>query len=425
MIRIRLVRDNQPYLDLLCFNIESSRKACFDTREVGVLWWRLVFNAHSTRLSMKRDFFRSLLAITFGITAFTQLSQGDRPEVLQVLSDLDRPVAAAFGPGGDTLFVANRSRGTIGALRNMGSLTKFTRSDDGSYKMASKRFVVGLTAPSAIDFAPISYADDLPAGVLFLVSGTPLIQNEDERMSKDVTKDFIGITVVDTTSGKILRKVNLSPAAPMKMAGEYSLISPNCLSFDKQGNLYIADTGIGGNMFMFKKQVQSQPAFYRISSDGIRQMLQGEAPTGAQVMKVTSIPSDMRYQESDDSLYFVANHIVGATKGAVFKAGSSGFRGQFSVQTLVRELDPLSSLVLLPNGKQLLISSSGELHIPRGKKASREIRFKPEVRFSTPGRVDLLPLADGTALLAVPEETGGAGVGKGQRVKIVKLPAKF
>ncbi len=374
---------------------------------------------------MKRDFFRSLSAIILTVSCIATFAPGARPEVLQILGDLDRPVAAAFGPGGETIFVANRSRGTIGALRGMGSVAKFERESDGSYKMASKRFVVGLTAPAAIDFAPISFGEDLPVGVLFLVSGTPLIENEDERMSKDVTKDFIGISVIDTTTGKTLRKINLSPAAPAKMAGEFSLISPNCLSFDKQGNLYIADTGIGGNMFMFKKQVQSQPAFYRIERDALTKLLNGESADDTQVMKVTSIPSDMRYNEAEDSLYFVANHIVGATKGAVFKAGSSGFRGQFSVQTLVRELDPLSSLVLLPNGKQLLISSSGELHIPRGKKASREIRFKPEMRFSTPGRVDLLPLGDGTALLAVPEETGSAGIGKGQRVKIVKLPAKF
>ena len=187
-----------------------------------------------------RVFFRSLLAITVSFAALSV--NGDRPEVLQVLSDLDRPVAAAFGPGGETLFVANRSRGTIGALRNMGSLTKFDRASDGSYKMASKRFVVGLTAPSAIDFAPVAFGSDIPKGTLFLVSGTPLIENEDGRMSKDVSKDFIGISVVDTNSGKILRKIDLGPAAPMKMKGEYSLISPNCLSFDKEGNLYIADT---------------------------------------------------------------------------------------------------------------------------------------------------------------------------------------
>ena len=291
--------------------------------------------------------------------------------------------------------------------------------------MASKRFVTGLTAPSALGFLPVSLGEGLPAGLLFMVSGTPLIENEDGRMTKDASKDFIGLSVIDPITGKVLKKVDLGPAAPMKLKNEYSLISPNSLNFDDQGNLYIADTGIGGNMFMFKNRVKAQPAIYRIDRDTLGKMLNGEAPANAQVMKVSSIPGDMSYRSEDDSIYFLANHIQGATKGAVFKFASSDFQGKSTMQTIVRELTALSSLQLLPNGKTLLVTNSGELHVPRGKKTSREIRFKPEMRFSTPGRFDLLLQADGSSLLAVPEETGDAGVGKGQRVKIVLFPAKY
>jgi len=373
---------------------------------------------------MMNVFFRSLLAIALGVTALSTL-QAARPEVLQVLSGLDRPVAAVFGPEGKTLFVANRSRGSIGALRAMGSITKFERGSDGDYKMASKRFVIGLTAPSALDFLPVSLGEGLPAGLLFLVSGTPLIENEDGRMTKDASKDFIGLSVIDPVTGKILKKVDLGPAAAMKLKGEYSLISPSSLKFDNQGNLYIADTGIGGNMFMFKNRVKAQPTIYRIDHRSLGKMLNGEPPVNAQVMKVSSIPGDMSYRAEDDSIYFLANHIVGATKGAVFKVASSDFQGRSSMQTIVRELTALSSLQILPNGKVLLVTKSGEFHVPRGKKSSREIRFKPEMRFTTPGRFDLLSQPDGSFLLAVPEESGDAGIGKGQRVKIVKFPAKY
>lgn len=372
---------------------------------------------------MMNVFFRSLLAITvWGSAQFTLQA---RPEVLQVLSGLDRPVAASFGPEGKTLFVANRSRGTIGALRGKGSITKFDRGSDGAYKMASKRFVIGLTAPSAIAFLPVSLSESLPAGLLFLVSGTPLIENEDGRMTKDASKDFIGLSVIDPASGKVLKKIDLGPAAPTKLKGEYSLISPNSLNFDNQGNLYIADTGIGGNMFMFQNRVKAQPAIYRIDHRGLEDLLNGESSADVQVMKVSSVPSDMCYRAEDDSIYFLANHLQGATKGAVFKVASEDFQGQMSIQTIVRELTALSSMQLLANGKTLLVTNSGELHVPRGKKSSREIRFKPEMRFSTPGKFDLLTQADGSSLLAVPEETGDAGAGKGQRVKIVLLPAKF
>ncbi|MGK0239548.1 MAG: hypothetical protein ACI92G_003025 [Candidatus Pelagisphaera sp.] len=373
---------------------------------------------------MMNVFFRSLLAIAVWVSTLSLL-EAARPEVLQILSGLDRPVAATFGSEGKTLFVANSSRGSLGALRGMGSITKFDRGSDGQYKLASKRFVIGLTAPSAMAFLPVALGEGLPKGLLFLVSGTPLIENEDGRLTKDASKDFIGISVIDPLTGKTLRKIDLGPAAAMKLGGEYSLVSPNSLDFDNQGNLYIADTGIGGNVFMFKNRVKAQPTIYRIDHDSLGEMLNGTPPANAQVMKVSSIPGDMRYHAADDSIYFLANHIVGATKGAVFKVASSDFQKQGSIQTIVRELTALSSLVILPNGKTLLVGNSGELHVPRGKKSSREIRFKPEMRFSTPGRIDLLLQADGSSLLAVPEETGDAGAGKGQRLKIVLFPAKY
>ncbi|MBT3480259.1 MAG: hypothetical protein HN457_02350 [Opitutales bacterium] len=372
---------------------------------------------------MMNVFFRSLLAIAVCVSTLSLF--GARPEVLQVLSGLDRPVAATFGPNAETIFVANRSRGSIGALRGMGSITKFDRGSDGAYKLASKRFAIGFTAPSAMALLPVSLAEDLPKGLLILVSGTPLIENEDGRLTKDASKDFIGLTVIDPMTGKILRKVDLGPAAAMKLAGEYSLISPNSLDFDDKGNLYIADTGIGGNMFMFKNRVKAQPTIYRIDRVSLGKMFNGEAPASTQVMKVSSIPGDMRYHSADDSIYFLANHIQGATKGAVFKVASSDFQNQSAIQTIVRELTALSSLAILPNGKTLLAANSGELQVPRGKKNSREIRFKPEMRFSTPGRFDMITQADGNSLLAVPEETGDAGAGKGQRLKIVLFPAKY
>jgi hypothetical protein len=372
---------------------------------------------------MMNIFFRSLLPIAVCVSTLSLF--GARPEVLQILSGLDRPVAATFGPEGKTLFVANSSRGSLGALRGMGSLTKFDRGSDGQYKLASKRFVIGLTAPSAMALLPVSLGEGLPKGLLFLVSGTPLIENEDGRLTKDASKDFIGISVIDPVTGKTLRKVDLGPAAAMKLRGEYSLVSPSSLDFDNQGNLYIADTGIGGNVFMFKNRVKAQPTIYRIDHDSLAEMLNGVPPANAQVMKVSSIPGDMRYHSADDSIYFLANHIVGATQGAVFKVGSSDFQKHGSIQTIVRELTALSSLAILPNGKTLLVANSGELHVPRGKKSSREIRFKPEMRFSTPGRFDMLIQADGNSLLAVPEETGDAGAGKGQRLKIVLFPAKY
>ncbi len=183
--------------------------------------------------------------------------------------------------------------------------------------LASKRFVVGLTAPSDIDFLPIDLADVAPAGSLILVSGTPLIETEDGRMTKDASADFIGLSLYDPTTGKLIKKVDLGPASNVKLKGENPLISPNSITIDKSGSVYIADTGIGGNLF--KNRVKAQPVIYRIGTSGLIDMFTGKSPMDVEVMKISSIPGDISYQTEDDSVFFVANHIQGATKGRCSK----------------------------------------------------------------------------------------------------------
>ena len=348
---------------------------------------------------------------------------GARPVVLEDLPGFDRPVSAAFSPDGKSLFVVNRSRGEVGARRDAGSITKFSVSEGPKFKLASKRFVVGLTAPSDIDFLPVDLAGVAPAGSLILVSGTPLIETEDGRMIKDASADFIGLSLYDPTTGKLIKKVDLGPASDVKLNGENPLVSPNNITIDKSGSVYIGDTGIGGNLF--KNRIKAQPVIYQISIIGLTDMFTGKSPMDVEVMKISSIPGDISYQSADDSVFFVANHIQGATKGAVFKVARSDFHNVMKIQTVVRELTALSSMRLTPGGKVLLATNKGELVVPRGRKASRLIRFKPEMTFSTPGKFAMLPEPGGDFIIAVPEETGSAGAGKGQRVRIVRVPSKF
>ena len=59
------------------------------------------------------------------------------------------------------------------------------------------------------------------------------------------------------------------------------------------------------------------------------------------------------------------------------------------------------------------------------KKDARAIRFRPHFTFATAGKIDTFSLKDGSLIVAVPEESSDAGPGKGQRMKIVQLPAGY
>ena len=370
---------------------------------------------------MKSYCLRISLIVVFSISF---VSSGlARPEVLEDLSGFDRPVAPVFAPDGKALFVVNRSRGEVGARRGAGSIAKMSVSSDLQFKVASKRFVFGLTAPSDVDFLPIELDGVAPKDTLILVSGTPLIESEDGRMEKNASNDLIGFTLFDPLTGKMLAKADFSPEADLRFNGEYPLISPNSISFDRSGNLYVADTGIGGNLF--RNRVKAQPVIYRISVSGMLQIFSGQSPSGVDVMKISSIPGDISYHQQEDAVYFLANHLQGASRGSVFKVNSRNFTEVMKVETVVRELTSLASLIISPTGRTLIASAKGELLIPRNRKSARLIRFKPEMTYSSPGKFDYLSLPGGDYILAMPEETGDAGAGKGQRVRITRLTSKY
>ena len=153
-------------------------------------------------------------------------------------------------------------------------------------------------------------------------------------------------------------------------------------------------------------------------------MFSGQSPTGVDVMKISSIPGDISYNQQEDAVYFLANHLQGASRGSVFKVSSRNFTEVMKIETVVRELTSLASLIISPTGRTLIASAKGELLIPRNRKSARLVRFKPEMTYSSPGKFDYLSLPGGDYILAMPEEAGDAGAGKGQRVRITRLTTK-
>ena len=307
-------------------------------------------------------------------------------------------------------------------IREQSYISKFSVSEDGTLKLYSKQFVSRLTAAMDLDFAPVSYAT-LPAGSIFIIAGSPLIQNEAGQLTKDATDEFIGLIVVSPETGEILKRVDLSPGSDILMKTEFPLVSPSSITFDKQGNLYIADTGIGG--YNFKDRFQGRPVIYRLEPRAVLDLLTGVPPVDVDITRISSLPGDMSYDAETDTVYFISNHIQGAPSGSVSKFESGNYRGLASQKTIVRGLVALNGLHLTPKGRVLLLANTGEVLFPRGRKASRTIRIHPQVTFSTPGKIDIKRLPDGQLLVPVPEENSDAGLGKGQMVRVMRLPATY
>lgn len=366
---------------------------------------------------------RFFAALTFIFAAIASVGQGqDRPIIAQELDGFLTPTASVFSPDGRYLFVINHSQGENGTLRSQSYISKLAVKTDGEVVENDMRFIKNLTAPIDLDFSPIRYAN-IPKGAIFLAVGTPLVQDEAGRPMRNLSRVMIGVVIIDPNTGRQIKRIDLGPNSRIRLKDELSLLSPSSICFDSKGNLYIGESGVGGHMFE-RKQV-GRPGIWRIEAEALEEVIDGASPKkGVELIRTTSLPTDMTYREKENMLYFVTNHTQGRPSGSVFRISAGQYQGISSMQTIVRDLSALTGIQIMPKGRVLLAGNSGELMFPRGKKDTRPLRFRPRHEFSSPGKIALQTLKNGSLIIAVPEQSSEQSGGKGQRVSIVKMPSQ-
>lgn len=345
----------------------------------------------------------------------------DRPVIAQQLDGFKTPTAAVFSPDGRYLFVVNHAQGESGTLRSQSYISKLAVDGEGEVSVNNMRFIKNLTAPIDLDFSPVRFGN-IPKGAIFLAVGTPLVQDEAGRAMRDLGRVMVGIVVLDPNTGREIKSIDIGPNSRLNLKDELSLLSPSSICFDDKGNLYIGESGVGGHMFD-KKQV-GRPGIWRIDAEEVEALLMERSPKKAELIRTTSLPTDMTFRNRENMLYFVTNHTQGRPSGSVFRISSGQYQGISSMQTIVRDLSALTGIQVMPKGRVLLAGNSGELMFPKGRKDTRPLRFRPRHEFSSPGKIALLELKNGSILIAVPEQSSEEAGGRGQRVSIVKLPAE-
>ncbi|MBC2607610.1 hypothetical protein [Pelagicoccus albus] len=368
------------------------------------------------------NFQKRLIALPVILTLMlaAKLAAQDRPVISQELEGFMTPTAAIFSPDGRYLFVINHAQGEAGTLRGESFLSKLSVDPQGQVKATNMQFVKSLTAPIDLDFSPVRYGN-IPKGAIFLAFGTPLVQDEAGRAMRNLSRVAIGIMVLDPNTGREIERIDLGPNGRVRLEDDLSLLAPSSICFDSSGNLYIGESGVGGHMFD-RKQL-GRPGIWRLEAEAVEDILGNRSPRKVELIRTTSLPTDMTFREKENKLYFVTNHTQGRPSGSVFRIDAGKYQGISSMQTIVRELSALTGIQVMPKGHVLLAGNSGELMFPKGKRDTRPMRFRPRHDFSSPGKIALQSLKDGSILIAVPEQSSQQGGGKGQRVSIVKLTA--
>src|SRR6201991_1572455 len=122
-----------------------------------------------------------------------------------------------------------------------------TLQTDGTLKIVKEKLISGLTLLLRMAFITI-LTQKLPKGTIFLAEyWATLIDSAGTELNDHSVLD--PKIIAFNADGKILGSIKLGTDSPAgKVAGVAATLA-NALSFDKQGNLYLADTGIGGGLF--------------------------------------------------------------------------------------------------------------------------------------------------------------------------------
>ena len=171
---------------------------------------------------------------------------------MQRLNAFDNPEGAIFSADGQFVFVSNSA--DIGMPdKNLhwthkgGYISKLAVQPDGSLKMVSEKLITGLTGSLGMAVIPVA-TKKFPAGTIFLIEAWAPLAEADGTEVKDPSVLDPKI-IAFNTDGKVLGAIKLGEGSSAAKAAGVVATLGNALAFDKEGNLYATDTGIGGGQF--------------------------------------------------------------------------------------------------------------------------------------------------------------------------------
>jgi hypothetical protein len=352
--------------------------------------------------------------------------------VVQRLNAFDNPEGAIFSPDGRYVYISNAAE--LGMpdkgfhfVRNAGYVSKLAVQPDGTLRMENPKLVTGLTGPVGMAVSPAG-TQRFPEGTIFLAQiGAPLAEADGTEV-KDPSLSDPKIVAFDA-DGKVLGEIKLGEGSPVAKASGAVATLPNALAFDKQGNLYLAETGIGGGLFdppvktmgggvyMFPKdsldalaEGKDAPLYYipvpeggpdgiEVAPDGVIHFNTVGAVAG---LKDPAEGGMYRLRQQDfqsGNLPRPYNHGLGALDGLTF-AGST---------RLDTEIKNESAVVVTPYW-------SG--------KPSR-LALDQDIKLAGPADIAVHKMDDGSYLLVIPELSALTPNNGDNPVTVVRLPADF
>ena len=377
-----------------------------------------------------------LLALALGLTANTaQAADPLKPypvkgQVVQRLNAFDNPEGAIFSADGQFVFISNSA--DIGTpdkglhwTHKAGYISKLAVQADGSLKMVNEKLVTGLTGPLGMAVIPVA-TKKFPAGTIFVIEAWAPLAEADGTEVKDASVVDPKIIGFDG-DGKVLGAIKLGAGSSAAKAAGVSATLGNALAFDKEGNLYAIDTGIGGAQFNPPIATKGGGA-YMFPVSSLDTLADGQSATVSYIAMPEGGPDGIEVAP-DGTIHFNTVGPVAGLKdpadGGMYRATKEDFKNGKLPAPFATGLGALDGLDFVGNVRldtEIKNTSSVLVTPPSG--TPMMLTYDKEIKLAGPADIAVHKMSDGSYLLVIPE-LSATSPSKDNPVTVVRLPANF
>jgi hypothetical protein len=355
----------------------------------------------------------------------------EKAQVVQRLNAFDNPEGAIFSADGKHVFISNAAE--LGNpdkgfhwTRGQGYISKLAVNTDGTLTMVEKKLVSGLTAPLGMAVLPVDVGN-FPRGTIFVAEAAAPLAEPDGTEVKDPNRVEARLLAFNE-QGKVLGSIPLGKeSAAAKASGVVSTL-PNALAFDKQGNLYMAETGIGGGQF--QPPIQTQGGVYMFPASSLQALASGRDAPVRYIGMPQGGPDGIEVAP-DGTIQFntvgLAAGLKDPAEGGMYRMSKQDFESGKAPEPFGQGLGALDGLDFagsmrldteIKNNNALVVTP------PSGDK-SYLLPLDQDIKLTGPADIAVHKLPDGSYLVVIPELSATSPNNGDNPVTVVRLPADF
>jgi hypothetical protein len=396
-------------------------------------------------VSARRRTVATLLVTAMGALAWPALAgeapkAGPKPEAyskkakhIQTLAVFDNPEGAIFSEDGRFVFVSNAAitepEKGFHWTEKAGYVSKLAVQPDGTLKMVERQLVSGLTAPLGMAVFPVGTRTFPKGSILLCAGGLPMADAQGNEV-KD-PKRLHSKLVVFNPDGKVLGEIRWDEGSVLAQTTGAPATLPNAAGFDQEGNLYVADTGIGGPTV--EPKLETKPGVVMIPKDAIDDLAANRMPQQKPMFIPMPGAPDGVEVGPDGAIHVntvgVAGGMPDEDKGGMWRLSKEDFRSARLPKAFAGGYGALDGLDFTKAGTRLdtqILPPNYITVVPKGSDKVYSLDISGLNRdLMGPADIAIHERPDGSSLLVIPELSASKGNTRDDTVLVVTLPAGF